>query len=52
MIANLCFEEAKLEVISGLAKLEKSKPSVMLIGEISGILKSFEWQQMFEKEDN
>ncbi len=48
MLANLCFEEAKLEVISSLAKLEKTKPNAMLIGEISGFLKALEWQQMFK----
>lgn len=52
MLTNLCFEKAKLEVISDLAKLEKNKPNAILIGEISGFLKALEWQQMFKKEDN
>lgn len=52
MLANLHFEQAKLEVISSLAKLEKTRPNAILIGEISGFLKALEWQQMFRKDTN
>lgn len=52
MTANLQFEETKLEVISNLAKLENNSINTIFIGEISGFLKSLEWQQIFKQEKN
>lgn len=49
MVTNLQFEEAKLNIIAKLTKLEYTNPNLMFLGEISGVLKCLEIQQIIER---